>query len=73
MTMRDVNRAVALSGWIVIITVCLMFISTYWYQLTFVGTQPSPELAENAKFAIGFLFGAGAALVKEVMMKPEGV
>lgn len=70
MTMRDVRRAVALSGWVLIVTVCGAFIFEWWRQLHGQGWA-SPEVTENGKFAMGFLFGAGAALVKEVMLAPE--
>ena len=68
--MRDVNRAVAISGWVVILLVCVSFIGIYlWLMLT---GQPVPEdLRGDAKMSLGFLFGAGAALVKEVMMREE--
>lgn len=70
MTMRDVNRTVALSGWIFILLICAAVITPYCFLMIRDG-YVEEELAGTAKLCLGFLFGSGAGLIKEVMLKDE--
>lgn len=67
MNMRDINRAVALSGWIFILLTCAMLIVPWIIELTRNGTSDK----EVVMLAIGYLFGAATTMIKEIMLKPE--
>lgn len=70
MTMRDVNRGVALSGWIIILGTCSVIVGAYlWAEL--VQNGATEKLTGDFRTAIGFMFGAATALVRDAMMKPE--
>jgi hypothetical protein len=70
MTMRDIKRGVALSGWIVILLVCVVILCAWLWALIRHGTVDK-EMTSAAHLALGFLFGAGATLVKELMLSGD--
>lgn len=70
MTMRDVNRAIALSGWVFIIAVCALIVGTYCAAEYFQGGA-SEKLTGDFRMAIAFLFGAATTFVQNLTMKPE--
>ena len=70
MTMRDVNRAIALSGWIFILATCATIVATYCAAEYFHGGA-GERLTGDFRMAIAFLFGAATTFVQNLTMKPE--
>lgn len=70
MTMRDIRRGVALSGWLVILITTCGIVASYAYLMVRDG-EVSAAFDGTAKLCFGFLFGVCATLVKELVLAPE--